>query len=63
MWTRETLFQVKKKGGWGGGTQGRETKGGKDRFKENGTVLYLAIWWIVMFQNENNKHPSPTNHK
>jgi len=32
---------VKKKGGE---TQGRETKGGRERFKENGTVLYLAIW-------------------
>ncbi len=52
MWTCKTLFQVKKKGGE---TQGRETKGGRERFKENGTVLYLAIWWIVMFKNKNNK--------
>ncbi len=44
MWTCKTSFQLKKGGVEGGGeTQGRETKGGKERFKENGTVLCLSI--------------------
>jgi hypothetical protein len=39
----QDFIPSEKKGG-AGETQGRETKGGKEIIKENGTVLYLTIW-------------------